>query len=84
MKDHNVVFDSGQVTNSILRNRLAAYESGYRTWSGKTGVITCAELHASCATNSVERRTVMCAVTGYTLTDLGTWLVNWSGSYPIS
>jgi len=41
MKDHNVAFDSGQVFNNILRNRLAAYESGYRTWSGTTGVITC-------------------------------------------
>jgi len=41
MKDHNVAFDIGQVFNSFLRNRLAAYESGHRTWSGTAGVITC-------------------------------------------
>jgi hypothetical protein len=80
MKDHNVAFGSGQVFNRILRNRVAAYESGHSTGSGTSGVIKCAELHASCATNSIERRTVLCAVTSYTLIDLGTLLVNWSGS----
>jgi len=48
-------------------NQGTGYGQGRRA-----GVITCAELHASCATNSVERRTVMCAVTDYTLTDSGT------------
>jgi len=36
------------------------------------GVIMCEELHATCATDSVERRSELFAVTGYTATDLGT------------
>ena len=72
MKDRNVPFDSGQVFNSIFRNRLATYESGHSTCSGTSGVIKCEELHASCATNSVERTTLLCVVTSYTLTVLGT------------
>jgi len=47
MNDHNVEFDSRQVFNSILRNRLAAYESVHNTWSWKKGVMKCEELHAS-------------------------------------
>jgi len=35
MKDHNVAFDSGQVFSSILRNRLASYESVHSTRSGR-------------------------------------------------
>jgi hypothetical protein len=50
------------------------------TGSGTLGVIKCAELHASCATNSVERWPLLCAVTSFKQTDLGTLLVNWSGS----
>jgi len=80
MKDHNVAFGSGQVFNSILPNRVAAYGTGHSTGSGTLGVIKCAKLHASCATNSGERRNLLCAVTSYTLTDLGTLLVNWLGS----
>jgi len=67
MKDHSVALGSGQCSTASYET----YELEHSTWSGTSGVTICEELHAGCATDSVERTTPLCAVTSYTATDLG-------------